>query len=70
MTLNEFKDYLFDAINESPLLPLRDIRSIDRENRLILTMWDESEFEITCRQIKTVDFGEEILFFPRNDTGG
>lgn len=64
MDLNQFKDYLFDAINESNLLPLRDIQSFDRENRFVLTMWDESEFEIICRQNKKRDCGEEILFFP------
>ena len=44
--LDFFKDILFDVINESDELGITDIYTYDREDLFLITMADESEFEI------------------------
>lgn len=48
MELNEFKDRLFDLINESSDLPVSDIAVNDRENTIKVYLQDHSVFTITC----------------------
>ena len=45
MELNYFKDHLFDLINDSELLCIRDIITKDK---LIVVLEDASVFEVAC----------------------
>ena len=47
MTHDEFKDYLFDILNETDKLPILDINAHDQENLFLITLKDFSEFTIT-----------------------
>lgn len=48
MDLNEFKDRLFDLINESSDLLVSDITVNDRENTIKVYLQDHSVFTIAC----------------------
>lgn len=48
MTLNYFKDLLFDEINESSILPIRDITANDTESTFTIRMEDGSVFVLQC----------------------
>lgn len=48
MELNEFKDRLFDLINESSDLPVSDIAVNDREKTIKVYLQDHSVFTIAC----------------------
>lgn len=48
MDLNEFKDRLFDLINESSDLLVSDIAVNDRENTIKVYLQDHSVFTIAC----------------------
>ena len=50
MDFNEFKDRLFDALNESGELNCSGLWVRDRENAFTLVMEDGSAFVLTCRQ--------------------
>ncbi len=50
MELNYFKDHLFDLINESSLLSIRDIITKDMEDMLIVFLEDGSAFEVICKE--------------------
>ena len=63
MNTNEFKDRLFDALNESNLLPIQDIRTNDKQNTFRITLWDDSEFELTCMALECTA-SADILCFP------
>ena len=49
MTHEEFKDRLFDVLNETELLPIADIEVNDRENYFKVVLTDGSEFIITSK---------------------
>lgn len=48
MELNEFKDKLFDVINETDNLPITDIMVNDSENTMKILLDDHSAFIISC----------------------
>lgn len=48
MDLNFFKDHLFDLINDSQLLCVRDIIIKDREDRLIVLLEDGTSIDVVC----------------------
>lgn len=49
MTHEEFKDRLFDVLNETDLLPIADIETNDRENILKVVLTDGTEFIISSK---------------------
>ena len=51
MTLNDFKDCLFDLLNESDELDLSDIISEDRKHRFILSFSDGSRILLQCQSL-------------------
>lgn len=52
MELNDFKDRLFEMLNEgSDELGLTDIEAHDRENIFIVETAEGSRFEIECREV-------------------
>jgi len=49
MMLNEFKDRLFNILNETDGLPITDIIVNDRENEIKILLDDHSSFIVTCK---------------------
>lgn len=49
MRLNEFKDRLFNVLNETNDLHITDIIVNDKENEIKLLLDDHSSFIVTCR---------------------
>ncbi len=49
MSLNDFKDVLFDLINESDALRITEIRTFDKEDRLEIVFSDGTVIEVSCR---------------------
>lgn len=47
MTHNEFKDRLFEILNETDMLPIMDIDINDKENQFKIVLRDGSQFMIT-----------------------
>lgn len=47
MTHNEFKDHLFEVLNETEELDIADIETYDRENKFKVVVADGSQFLIT-----------------------
>lgn len=52
MDKNEFKDGIFNVINESDELDLADIVTDDSEDRLMITVADGSVFEIQINKLE------------------
>lgn len=50
MSLNDFKDWLFNLLNEVDADMLADIETKDKLNTFQLKMADGSVFEIECRE--------------------
>jgi len=50
MELNEFKDRLFDIINETNNLPISDIVMDDNRNLMKIYLSDGTLFTITCKK--------------------
>lgn len=48
MGLDEFKDRLFDILNESDCLPVADIIADDRQDEFKILLEDHSSFTIRC----------------------
>lgn len=48
MTLNEFKDRLFDVLNETDDLPIADIMVNDAKNNMKIYLEDGTIATITC----------------------
>ena len=48
LELNYFKDHLFDLVNDSELLCIRDIITKDKEDKFIVVLEDGSVFEVAC----------------------
>lgn len=48
MELNEYKDRLFDIINETDNLLITDIMVNDSENTMKILLDDHSDFIISC----------------------
>lgn len=51
MTTNDFKDWLFDILNEVDNDLLADIETKETEDAFQLKMIDGSSFEIKCRSL-------------------
>lgn len=55
MSKDEFKDTLFDLLNESDILPVKDLTLDDRNNTISLVLTDDTIFLIhvseLCRTI-------------------
>lgn len=60
MELNEFKDRLFDILNETDNLPIADIIVNDRQNEIKLLLRDHSSFVINCKTFGTWFFQESL----------
>lgn len=50
LSLDEFKDRLFDSINESGFLPISDIRVFDQENKIEVTLLNQETYEIIVKK--------------------
>lgn len=48
MRLDDFREQLFDALNESDLLELADIETDWSNSHFLLTMKDGSVFQVAC----------------------
>ena len=51
MELNYFKDQLFDLLNESDALDVREITADDRANTFRVMVSDGTIFQIVCSHI-------------------
>ena len=52
MSLNDFKDWLFNLLNEVDADTLSDIETKDKLNTFQLSMADGGVFEIECREVQ------------------
>lgn len=52
MSLNEFKDRLFDILNETDHLPVKDINAEDGADIIKICLLDQSVFQIQCKGCK------------------
>lgn len=50
MELNYFKDHLFDLLNESELLDIKDIESDDRTDTFRVILKDGTCFLVRCER--------------------
>lgn len=50
MTVEEFKEHLFDVINESNELLIEDIEADPTSNDIVVTVFDGSEFIVRCER--------------------
>lgn len=50
MTTEEFKDHLFDVINESDEILIRDVKVDEALGELVVTVFDGSEFVVSCER--------------------
>lgn len=46
MSKDEFKDRLFDALNETDSIPIKDIKADDRNNNFEVCLDDDTKFLI------------------------
>ena len=53
MSLNDFKDKLFDLLNEADNMEIKDIEANDKENTFRIFLEDGHLFELECRQIRS-----------------
>ena len=53
MEINEFKDRLFDILNETDNLPIADIMVNDRKNEIKVLLTDHTAFTVTCASAGT-----------------
>lgn len=51
MELNYFKDTIFDMMNNSDEMDIKDIKTNDKENKFTISFMDGTNFELECRQI-------------------
>lgn len=52
MELNDFKDWLFDLINDAADMDTACIETDDRNNTFIIGMPEGGVFEIRCKKIQ------------------
>ena len=52
MSLNEFKDRLFDLLNETDCLPIADLEVQDTMDVIKVCLTDKSAFKIKCSRYK------------------
>ncbi|MSS63914.1 hypothetical protein [Velocimicrobium porci] len=48
MEMNEFKDLLFDILNETDNLPIQDIIVNDKKSQMCIYLKDGSSVYVTC----------------------
>ena len=53
MTLDYFKDVLFDLLNESDLLDVSEIECDDGQGIFQITTGDGSRFQVQCEEMKS-----------------
>jgi len=58
LTFEEVKDLVFDALNESPSLPVRDLATTDSDEVFKLVLEDGSSYKINIAE--WVDLDERI----------
>lgn len=51
MELDYFKDTVFELLNDSDDMAVKDIQTKDKENIFTVLLMDGSYFELECRQI-------------------
>ena len=51
MGLDYFKDTVFELLNDSDDIAVKDIQTKDKENIFMVLLIDGSHFELECRQI-------------------
>lgn len=51
MGLDYFKDTVFELLNDSDDMAVKDIQMKDKENIFTILLMDRSQFELECRQI-------------------
>ena len=51
MGLDYFKDTVFELLNDSDDMAVKDIQTKDKENIFTVLLMDGSHFELECRQI-------------------
>ena len=61
MKLNYFKDKLFDLLNEAEDMRIKDITTIDKEDKFMVEILDGSIFEIKCRKLKPEGNTDEVI---------
>ncbi len=61
MELNEFKDRLFNVLNDTELLPITDIIVNDKRNEIKILLDDHSSFTVTC-----ASYGSWFIQKPTN----
>lgn len=52
MKLDYFKDKIFELLNETDEMKIRDIETNDRENKFRIELYDGSAFEVECRSCR------------------
>ena len=50
MTIEEFKDHLFDVINESHEILVQDIKVDEITGDIIVTLFNKNEFVVKCEK--------------------
>lgn len=48
MNLDYFRDKLFDVLNDSKDFPITDITVNEKQKNMVVTLNDNTMFEITC----------------------
>lgn len=59
MTLDFFKDSLFDLLNESDQIDAAEIEADDAAGTFLVTAADGSRFFVLCRAANSTDSGQE-----------
>ncbi len=59
MSLNDFKDCLFNILNDTDELPIADIEVADDRNEMTIVMEDGSQFLLT-----SASHGQRYLVLP------
>lgn len=54
MTEQEFKDHLFDVINESDEMLLQNVKVDETLGEIVVTVFDGSEFVVRCEEVGNV----------------
>ncbi len=61
MKLNEFKDAVFEILNETDTLPVYDIECYDLQNQMKVTLQDGSQFFLSIDKYATRLSDEEPM---------
>lgn len=55
MTKQEFKNYLFEVINESDEMLLQNVKVDETLGEIVVTVFDGSEFVVRCEEVENAD---------------